>query len=254
MENPISRSRPENQDYVERILGSVASGIVIVSLDSRIAFANQAMLRMLGMQVGGLVGQSYYDSACALVAANGRPLAPDRQPFARVMRSGKSVHGFVCLVERPAAQPLSVSIDAVPFHDSRGALAGVAMSFVDITPLAAVEQALDTSRKTVDALLAISDDATFVTDAEGTVLAINDACARLAGVPGSELVGASAYEGEEPLVPASRKPIVDRAANTRQLTRFIDDRGGRKFESTICAVQDSRGQVARIVIRTVATG
>ena len=126
----------------ERILETMAEGVVLIGADGRITYANTAAGRILRLRPDEARGLRYDDPRFAPPHAGGAPLPPSDAPITRALRTGETVHGVE--VEFPGgddgARVLRVS--AAPLRGADGAPAGVVVSFDDVTADRRAEEAL----------------------------------------------------------------------------------------------------------------
>ena len=135
-------SRRESEERFERIVETVAEGIVIIGRDGRITFANAAAETILGRSRAEIQAKSVTDPAWKIAAADGRLLAEKDMPFSEVLKIKQPVQGVVLSLESPAGKRISLSINAAPILDAAGEAAIVVASFENNTERLAGETSL----------------------------------------------------------------------------------------------------------------
>ena len=116
-----------------RVVETIAEGVLILDLEGRVTFANSAAERILGMSREEIVGRHYLDPMWQLGKADGRPLAPEDRPFARVLDTGQPVHGVELSRLRPDGTRSVWSTNGAWLPDPSGAPTGVVLSLRDIS-------------------------------------------------------------------------------------------------------------------------
>ena len=115
-----------------RVVETIAEGVLILDLEGRVTFANSAAERILGMSREEIVGRHYLDPMWQLGKADGRPLAPEDRPFARVLDTGQPVHGVELSRVLPDGTRSVWSTNGALLPDPSGAPVGVVLSLRDI--------------------------------------------------------------------------------------------------------------------------
>jgi PAS domain S-box-containing protein len=130
MDHTETRLR-RSEERMARILETLADGILILNADGRVAFANAALERMLGLPRRAALGRGYDD--WRMEAPDGEPLPGGAFAFLRVARTGRSVHDLDCATFRPDGTRALLSISAAPLRDRAGALDAVVVSVRDVS-------------------------------------------------------------------------------------------------------------------------
>lgn len=232
---------------IERVLETVAAGITIIALDGCVSYANPAAQKILALPPDALIGRAY-DAVWQAFTLDGQPLPKDQSPFVRVMHSGEPVHDVTCVIRRPAASDVVVSVNASPFRDAEGTLAGVVMSYVDMTAYKQTQDALLGSQETARALLNATTETMALCDPDGTLLAINETGARRLGKSIDELVGCSLHDFFPAELAESRHARLEEVVRSGRPSQFVDERDGRVFQNTLYPVSGARGAVTRIAV------
>jgi PAS domain S-box-containing protein len=99
------------------------------------------------------------------------------------------------------------------------------------------------SEQTSLALLNASTDPSYLLDADGTILAMNQAASMLPRVP---VPGASLFDMLPPSLAESRRSAMQTVLNTRNPLRLEDRHDGKHYEHTLHPVLDVHGRASRI--------
>ncbi len=111
-----------------------------------------------------------------------------------------------------------------------------------------VQQALQTSEETANALMNAFSESAVLLDTLGNVLVANETAARRLGTSVEQLVGTQLFDAFPPEVAVRRKAHLDTILNTRQPLHFVDERAGRTFDSYAYPVLDTTGNIIRLAI------
>ncbi len=123
----------ESEERLTRLVQAITDGIIIVSLEGRVTFANAAAEAILGVTRGSLTGRPLSDPSWEITTADARPSDVAAQPFLRVARSGQPEYGLEGTVNRPDGSRVILSINCVALRDVRGDVVGVVGSLHDVT-------------------------------------------------------------------------------------------------------------------------
>ncbi len=107
-------------------------GILQVDLDGIITFANEASIRIFGLQKSELEGKSYFDFDLYEAMEKGPPMEEMHLPLSVAMRTKTAVKNFVNGIGINR-RLIWISGDAAPLHNTDGELSGGLLSFTDVT-------------------------------------------------------------------------------------------------------------------------
>lgn len=136
----------------------------------------------------------------------------------------------------------------VVFYDDEGKVQGLLSAGEDITESRRAREALKRSEATRRALLDALPEITVLIQADGTVLAANEALCRKLDMPAEEVVGKSAYDLIPPELAKSRRPYIEAVVASGKPVTFRDMNYGLHLENHLAPVFDDQGKVALIAI------
>ncbi len=122
-----------NEERLNRIVETIADGILITDSDGRCTFANAAAEKILGLDRCRIVGRRVDDLPRGTTTPEMGQAARQDGAFARVMRDGEPVYGVELAVHPPGDTPRIIAVNATPLHGKDGQLVGVLSSFTDVT-------------------------------------------------------------------------------------------------------------------------
>ena len=132
----------ENQEKLERIVGTMADGLLILNREGRFTFANAAAERILGLPAAEITERTHNDPRWRTETPEGRPFPEEEQPFVRVAASGDPLYGVEQAWFRPDGTRVILSINSAPLRDGAGEIIGTVRSISDITDRKRAEEAL----------------------------------------------------------------------------------------------------------------
>ncbi|HJX14290.1 MAG TPA: PAS domain-containing protein, partial [Candidatus Deferrimicrobiaceae bacterium] len=180
-------SGPTNFDNL--MVESVADGMVAISFDGRILFANRSFLDRSGHRLGDIVGKPCRDAVRGSLCETGCPLP-------EVIESGRPADKFdVDIVEKGGGR-MSACINFTPLRDDGGNVIGITEVIRDITML---NELKDNLRKTSSMyqrekikLRTILDNipsGVYTVDREMTLLSFNRSLERITDYRAEEAIG-----------------------------------------------------------------
>lgn len=176
------------------LLRTMAEGLIVFNPQGEIRLANDAALRLLGVEHRKLIGMTAQDSRWAPVRPDGSPLPPAELPSKITARTGQSCHhvvfGLMCGDGKRRWVSASTTCIAGEGDPSRGILA----LFTDITALRATMLALDEPtlaerEMRMRVIFETAADAIIMIGSTGVIEQINPAAERLFGYLAADLVG-----------------------------------------------------------------
>ncbi|HEY3268590.1 MAG TPA: EAL domain-containing protein [Armatimonadota bacterium] len=138
----ISFQQDQQRDSDQRLAAIVetnASGILLVSLDGRIIYANQAAERIFGEARNVMTSRHYDDPVWTM--PNG-PAEGSDHPIHMVLTTGCPVFGVDTTIRHGDGGRVVLSVNASPLRDADGAITGVVASVSDVTERKALEERL----------------------------------------------------------------------------------------------------------------
>ena len=125
---------------LQQVTTSSPVGIVTVDRGGRITFANAAAEAMLGLKKDQITQLEYDAPQWRHTDLEGKPLAPERLPVARVLATGRPVFEVEHGIQWPDGRRVLLSVNAAPLLDGAGTLSAVVAAVSDITERKRLEQ------------------------------------------------------------------------------------------------------------------
>ena len=177
------------REGLERILQTMAEGLVTLDADGRYTMANRATELIVGEPAARIVGRRYDEVSWRRLAPDGRAMQPGEHAFARLRRGEPPILGEVIGVVPAGGEPRITSLNAQPVFGAHGRFEGAVLTYVDITERWHAERALADSEARLSAVVASVSDAIISIDLEGIISLFNPAAERIFGQEASHMLG-----------------------------------------------------------------
>jgi len=141
VEEPVVEAEGVRDDYIRSLLASTSEGIYSVDLVGRCTFTNTAGAALLRYTPEEIVGHAIHP-LIHHTRADGTPYPFGECPISAVMRTGETCHLDTEVLWCRDGSPLQVEYSANPIVQ-RGEVAGVVVTFRDITERKRAEAALE---------------------------------------------------------------------------------------------------------------
>ena len=179
----------DSREQLERVVQTMAEGLVMIDAEGRYTLANRAALHILGVTMPDLLGRRYDQVSWRRVQPEGGDFPLCDHPFEQLRHGRGEVRGLIIGVERRDGQRRIASVNALPLRDGDGRFAGAVLTYVDVTERHQAEQALADSQARLSAIVGGASDAIVSVDASGGVTLFNPAAERIFGVPAAQVLG-----------------------------------------------------------------
>ncbi|HYM11802.1 MAG TPA: ATP-binding protein [Bryobacterales bacterium] len=123
----------QHEEHLERIVQTLAEGLLITDRHRRFTFANAAAERILGVPVAEMLQRASNDPPWKLTTPEGQPLAPEDYPTRQVLRTGRPLYGMEMGVTRPDGKRVILSVNSSLLRDAGENITGTVTSLTDIT-------------------------------------------------------------------------------------------------------------------------
>lgn len=143
----IQQELEQERDLLEKIMETSPSGISVVDKSGQLDFSNKRAREILRLPNAQDTERSYDSEVWKHTHYDGTPWPDEKQPFVRVMKTGKAVYDVQHAIESPDGQRVLLSINGAPLFDEDGNIAKVVFTIEDVTELKRAEQSLRESLK-----------------------------------------------------------------------------------------------------------
>lgn len=164
--------------------------------------------------------------------------------FARVARDGHGIFESRHRAKDGREIPVEINVHFLQ-HGGQTQVVAIAR---DITERKQTEEALRQSEENLRALFNATRETVFMTDTDGTLLAINEVAAGRLGLTQQQSLGRKVYDLIPKDLAESRRKMVAAVLRKREMVTFEDRRNGRRLVNTLYPVIDADGEVHRIAV------
>ncbi|MGV3504270.1 MAG: PAS domain S-box protein [Adhaeribacter sp.] len=172
----------ESEKRYLMLLETMTEGVLHVDNDQRILFANKSFCQMMGYSKQEVIGQSFYRFL---------PNGPSREVIEQksVLRHQLISDQYELELVKKDGTPICLLVGASPQQDENGQVTGSLGTFTDISERKKIEEALQSSEKLFRTLFEDAQAFLCTHTLDGTLLSINKAGARMAGLAPEALQG-----------------------------------------------------------------
>lgn len=175
-----------NIDGLLRVFPVAAFRVV---LDGTIGYANPAAEALLQLRTSDMTGRRYDNPPILVTAVDGSALPFEHSPVPRALR-GETVAGFEMLAHlHGESRARLLCIDAAPYRDRSGNIAGVVASARDLTEQHTSKEELRLSQQRLNSVLSNTRMSVFVMDEHQHCTYANVAAEQLTGYRFDEMQG-----------------------------------------------------------------
>lgn len=239
----------------EAILGQLAEGVVVADRDGRIAFMNEAAIRIHGTDAMG-VGPDHYADRYGLMAEDGSRVGPLELPLGRAVLNGETVTEARWRVRRPDGSEALAIGSARPVHAPDGTHLGSVLTVRDDTERHRTERALAESERRLNAVLNNTRMAIFVMDHRQHCAFMNAAAEKLTGYSLEETQGRPLHDVIHHTYPDGRHFPIEECAIDRAFPEDMQVSGEEVFihrDGTFYPVSFTASPIYDDATRTVGT-
>ena len=130
----------DRDGYFHDLLDALPTCIYTTDANGRINFFNQAAVEFSGRTPE--IGSDQWCVTWRLYWPDGRPMAHDECPMARVLKEDRPIRGEEAIAERPDGTRVPFMPYPTPLHDAAGRLVAAVNTLVDLTARKEAEEAL----------------------------------------------------------------------------------------------------------------
>jgi PAS domain S-box-containing protein len=208
----------------------------------RVTGVSPNVQRILGYRPEELVGRDFYELNVLDPADFGEALEN-----AMHLLSGKKVYSSIFrFITKDGASKFGELSEVPIIRD--GKVVEMICVAREITERIEILESLREREETAQALLNACTNSLILLDPSGTVLALNDAAARILGKTVKEIVRSPLADHVTREVIIRRKPYFDQVISSGKPVRFTDENQGRSFAISLFPAKDSQGKVIRIAV------
>ena len=176
----------ESEGLFRGVVSAMAEGLVVLSSDGILVFANSTANEIFGVPDSGLQGCRPEALRLERIHEDGTPVALDEWPTMIAMHQQREVHDVIMGLRFPDHSVRWILINASPLGDSGdGATNAVVATFTDLTERRRAEEQLQLAFEAINH----SGEGIMVTDAAQHIISVNPAFETVTGFSAVEVLG-----------------------------------------------------------------
>lgn len=183
----LFESKRSISERFERIVGAITEGILLVDLDGRIIYANQAANTIMCPGRNDLLSRKFNDPSWQSTFMDGSIIPDEMLPFNRVLTTEEPVTDTEYVLIRCDGSRITISSNAVPYRNKEGRVIGAVVTLTNITERKEAEQRFQ-------AVFDFSLDGMVTNDNDGKFIDVNSAAAELIGLSIEQIKGRRGIE------------------------------------------------------------
>ena len=230
----MERELRERERWLSTVLTSIGDAVIATDMQGRVTFMNPVAEALTGWLQGQAVSKAA-DEIFQVVDQESR--MPLESPVTQVL-NGHSELGFTnhtLLVARDGSQT-PISHNAAPIKDDQDQVAGVVLTFRDISDRLQIETDRDEQRRMLRALLDTLPDFIIFKDRDSIVRMCNESYAQYLGCEMEDVIGTNDFDRfPQELAQTFREQdrYVMETGETIMLRRFLEGYGKPRWEESI---------------------
>jgi len=176
----------EQRRYLQSILDSMASAMIVYDLDGRIVECNRRAETMLHAPRQELLGHTSIGDFVGVLRIDGSTLPPEEYPGKRTLRTGQPAHNATMGIDYPGDRRW-MAVDTALLYDAIGQVKGAVALYADVTVPVKAQAALVESENRFRSLLNVMAEGVVMLDAHGQTVFSNPAAAQILGAPAAQI-------------------------------------------------------------------
>jgi PAS domain S-box-containing protein len=142
----------ESEQRLDTILQTLMDGVVMVTTEGKIIFANHAAETILGIKKDEIEGKYYNSREWKQLDEFDNPYPLDQLPLAIAMREQRPVEAIKHAIVSPEGEKKWLTVNAAPLFDEEGNLYGAIAGFQDSTHRKQIEQQLVLNTRAIESV------------------------------------------------------------------------------------------------------
>ena len=179
----------EQSLFLQSVLASMPSGLVVQNLDGIIIECNQKAEELLGTSREQIIGADSIAGRMHTVHIDGSEWPHEEHPCWVTLRTGEAVHNAVMGIDVPGAQRRWFAIDTALLRDAFGNPKGVVVIFSDVTEPIEAQNALRESEERFRSVVQTMAEGVVMQRADGRIVFANDAACEILGLTLDQMLG-----------------------------------------------------------------
>lgn len=256
MNNKQERIEKLNRQFINlnntlcTLIDVMPIGVIVIDSNGEIVLNNTASENILGgsaSKIGGKISR-LGDKAYSVHKLDGTEISSRELPYWKTIEKGKIIKDKKIAIHRKDGKEKIILLSSTPVCDNRGNVMNAVIVFKDITHLKIIEQTLHEGRKINEAFLNGITEILILIDKNGTILSLNETCAKELGLSVNEANGLNIFD----LIPLelrdSLKKKLDESNNLKEQISFEQKVLKRYFDVILYPICDNCFYEEKIVV------
>jgi PAS domain S-box-containing protein len=286
----------KNEKLLLTIFNSMSEGVVLIDSNGIIVKANPSAEKILGLSVSEIEGRLYDSPNWHMIRQDGSPMPIDEMAGPLAMIKKKSVNNIVMGFVKQDQSISWINVSAVPIISQDGTIENVIGTFIDITEKKNAEDELKVAKEALqsmvreqtqeleqeikfrkhaeinlkareaflDRIIEQSPFATWISDAEGTLIRANPALKKYLNLSDEQLVGKYNVLQDPLIERQGLLPLVRSVFEKGETIYFTAEWDGNdipslnlkgsnsvSIDATMFPIFDSEGQLTNVVLNWI---
>lgn len=232
------------------IIDVMPIGVIITDTEGNIILTNATSANILGgnaNQLGGRLINSN-DRVYSLHRLDGSEISLKKLPYWQTLENGKTMKDQEILIRRKDGKEKIVLVSSTPIYDDKNNIINGVGVFQDITHLKIIEERLHEGRKINEAFLNGITEILILVDRKGTILSLNETCAKELGLKVNEARGLNIFDFLLPELKEKTKKKVDEFNELKEQVSFEQKFEERYLDITFYPITNNYWNVEKFVI------
>ena len=189
----------KSEEKHRRLFETMTQGVVYQNAEGHIISANPAAERILGLTLDQMMGKTSMDPGWKTIHEDGSDFPGEDHPAMRALRTGKSEHSIIGIMNQKKNKHSWVSVSAIPlFKNGNEKPYQVYATLEDITEIKLAQKELSESEKKYKMLADNAEDVIWTMDMEGKFTYISPSVEKLRGYTAEEVMIESVLDSVAP--------------------------------------------------------
>jgi PAS domain S-box-containing protein len=219
--NKAEEALLESEERLKFLLHRIQAAVVVHDSETKVIVANSCAQELLGLTENQMLGKAAIDPAWIFLRPDGSAMPREEYPVNRVLTTRQPLRDYILGITRAVkSDTIWVLVGADPVFDSKDEINQVIVTFMDITERKRAEESLQNSKSFLSSIIEQSPHPMWISDAQGTLLRLNQACRDLLNISDDEVVGKYNVLKDNIIEEQGFLPLVRRVFEKGETARF----------------------------------
>lgn len=242
----LNKELKKTNSILYTLIDVMPAGIIVSDSKGNITLSN---LAADSIHAGGVTGNAYGpEGGYTLHKINGEAFPAEELPLSISLNSGKVIKDIEILVRYEDGTEKIILCAGSPVHEGRDIVIGAVSVFFDITERKIMEESLSQGQRITEGLINSIDEIMLLTDAKGTIITLNEICAKEIGMKIDQIRGGNALTFVPQEFRTDYENKIEQVIRLKVPVKFERKIGRRFFDLKIYPVMDEKGEVYKLSV------